>query len=75
MLWNVEYHIPLVNFSLPRRLPDLDGDGVGELVAAVAVTLPSEVTDGRHHPRFGHKNETVSLRLETWRLQAVKHSG
>jgi len=51
VLWNVEYHIPLVNFSLPRRLPDLDGDGVGELVAAVAVTLPSEVTDGRHHPR------------------------
>ena len=40
-----------MNFSLPRRLPDLDGDGVSELVSAVAVTLPSGVTDDRPHVR------------------------
>jgi hypothetical protein len=34
-----------VNVSLPRKLPDLDGDGVNDLVAACAVTLPSEVND------------------------------
>ena len=43
--------MPLVNFSLPRRLPDLDGDGVADLVSAVAVTLPSEITDDRPHVR------------------------
>ncbi len=44
-LWYLLYHIPLVNVSLPRRLPDLDGDGTYDLVAACAVTLPSEVND------------------------------
>ena len=33
--------MPLVNISLPRRLPDLDGDGMFEMVAACAVTFPS----------------------------------
>jgi hypothetical protein len=44
-LWYLLYHIPLVNVSQPRKLPDLDGDGVLELLAACAVTLPSEVND------------------------------
>ncbi len=40
-----------MNLSLPRRLPDLDGDGVDELLCAGAVTLPSGVSDSREHPR------------------------
>lgn len=50
-LWYLEHHIPLVNVSLPRRLPDLDGDGVSELVAACAVTFPSEISDDHIHIR------------------------
>ena len=51
VLWTLHFHMPLVNFSLPRRLPDLNGDGVTELVAAAAVTLPSGVNDNRIHVR------------------------
>ena len=47
----MHYHIPLVNISLPRRLPDLDGDGVSELVSACAVTFPSEMSDNHVHIR------------------------
>ena len=43
--------MPLVNFSLPRRLPDLDRDGTNELLSAVAVTLPSGISDHRTHVR------------------------
>ena len=50
-LWTLHHHIPLVNLSLPRRLPDLDGDGVQELLSAAAVTLPSGVSDSRAHSR------------------------
>ena len=39
----MRYHMPLVNISLPRLLPDLDGDGMSEMIAACAVTFPSEV--------------------------------
>ena len=52
-MWYLLYHIPLVNVSLPRRLPDLDGDGVLDLVAACAVTLPSEVNDQVTLPNVG----------------------
>ena len=47
----MRYHMPLVNISLPRRLPDLDGDGMSELVCACAVTFPSEMTDNHVHIR------------------------
>ena len=47
----MRYHMPLVNISLPRKLPDLDGDRISELVAACAVTFPSEMTDNRVHVR------------------------
>ena len=50
-LWYMRYHMPLVNISLPRKLPDLDGDRISELVAACAVTFPSEMTDNRVHVR------------------------
>lgn len=40
-----------MNLSLPRRIPDLDGDGVDELLCACAVTLPSGVSDSRTHVR------------------------
>ena len=50
-LWYMQYHMPLVNISLPRKLPDLDGDRISELVAACAVTFPSEMTDNRVHIR------------------------
>ena len=43
--------MPLVNISLPRLLPDLDGDGVSELIASCAVTFPSEMTDNHVHVR------------------------
>lgn len=43
--------MPLVNISLPRRLPDLDGDGVSEMVSACAVTFPSEMSDNHVHIR------------------------
>jgi hypothetical protein len=51
LLWTLHHHIPLVNLSLPRRLPDLDGDGVDELLSSCAVTLPSGVSDSRMHVR------------------------
>ena len=47
----MHYHWPIVNISLPRKLPDLDGDQTSELVAACAVTLPSEMTDNHIHIR------------------------
>ena len=50
-IWNLQYHMPLVNISLPRQLPDLDGDRISELVAACAVTFPSEMTDNHVHVR------------------------
>ncbi len=50
ILWILRHHIPLTNLSLPRALPDLDGDGVSELVSACAVVLPSGVADGSAHP-------------------------
>ena len=50
-IWYMRYHMPLVNISLPRRLPDLDGDGMSELVSACAVTFPSEMTDNHVHIR------------------------
>lgn len=50
-IWSLHHHIPLVNLSLPRRLPDLDGDGISELVATCAVTLPSGVSDRKSHIR------------------------
>ena len=50
-IWKLHHHIPLVNFSLPRVLPDLDGDLVPDLVAACAVTLPSGVYDDHLHVR------------------------
>lgn len=37
-----------MNFSLPRRLPDLNGDAIPELVSSCAVTLPSEINDVHH---------------------------
>ncbi len=51
LIWALRYHMPLVNISLPRRLPDLDGDGTFELIAACAVTFPSEMTDNHVHVR------------------------
>ena len=51
MIWHLRYHMPLVNISLPRQLPDLDGDHVSELVASCAVTFPSEMGDNHLHPR------------------------
>ena len=50
-LWHLHHHIPLVNISLPRLLPDLDGDSVPDLVSACAVTLPSGVNDDHQHIR------------------------
>lgn len=47
----MRYHMPLTNISLPRQLPDLDGDRISELVAACAVTFPSEMTDNHVHVR------------------------
>ena len=40
-----------MNLSLPRRLIDLNGDGVAELVTTGAVTLPSGIRDGKSHHR------------------------
>ncbi len=51
MLWQLHHHIPLVNLSLPRRLPDVDGDGVADLLSTCAVTLPGAVNDHRTHRR------------------------
>ena len=51
IIWLLRYHMPLVNISLPRQLPDLDGDQVSELVASCAVTFPSEIGDNHLHPR------------------------
>ncbi len=52
VLWTLHHHIPLTNLSLPRRLPDLDGDGAPDLVSACAVVLPSGIGDRAHpHPR------------------------
>lgn len=50
-LWTLHHHIPLANLSLPRKLPDLDGDSVSELVSACAVTLPSGLRDDHVHIR------------------------
>ena len=50
-MWTLHHHIPLVNLSLPRRLPDLDGDGGDDLAASAAVTLPSGVSDDKNHRR------------------------
>ncbi len=50
-LWTLHHHIPLTNLSLPRRLPDLDGDGADDLLSAGAVVLPSGVGDRRSHSR------------------------
>ena len=50
-IWNLRYHMPLVNISLPRQLPDLDGDNVSELVSSCAVTFPSEIGDNHVHLR------------------------
>ena len=50
-LWRMHHHIPLVNISLPRVLPDLDGDLIPDLVASCAVTLPSGVRDDHLHIR------------------------
>jgi hypothetical protein len=67
------YHMPLVNISLPRRLPDLDGDGVSEMVSACAVTFPSEMSDNHVHIRtymvdtctdIGAINVTSDLKLQ-----------
>ena len=51
ILWTLHHHIPLTNLSMPRRLPDLDGDGADDLLSACAVVLPSGVGDRRVHPR------------------------
>ncbi len=32
-------------------MSDLDGDGIGDLVCTCAVTLPTEVVDGKEHER------------------------
>ncbi|XP_040571328.1 uncharacterized protein [Lepeophtheirus salmonis] len=50
-LWYTRHHIPLTNLSLPRKLPDLNNDGIPELLSAAAVTLPSGVKDHRQHVR------------------------
>ncbi|TRY69355.1 hypothetical protein TCAL_11022 [Tigriopus californicus] len=50
-LWFLHHHIPLVNLSLPRFLPDLNDDGIPELLSSCAVTLPSGISDHREHVR------------------------
>ena len=40
-----------MNLSIPRVFPDLDGDGVVELISSCAVTLPSGVNDHKNHIR------------------------
>lgn len=50
-LWFLHHHIPLVNLSLPRFLPDLNNDGIPELLSSCAVTLPSGISDHRDHVR------------------------
>lgn len=47
----MHHHIPLVNLSLPRVVPDANGDGILDILALCAVTLPSGVSDHHIHVR------------------------
>lgn len=64
-LWRLHHHIPLVNISLPRVLPDLDGDLIPDLVSACAVTLPSGVRDDHVHIR----NNFILISGKTGKVQ------
>ena len=64
-LWRMHHHIPLVNISLPRVLPDLDADLIPDLVAACAVTLPSGVRDDHVHIR----NNFILISGKTGKVQ------
>ena len=56
--------MPLVNISLPRLLPDLDGDGMSEMIAACAVTFPSEVA--RQFKKKSEKQMTLPNTAEDY---------